>query len=448
MALQPKLGSDGLLPISIYQNMLIKLAEDQETKPGFHQYQTLRWAFRIRPGVPQRTLRRAFNKLVARHNSLRLHFVKQADEWQAKISAEHPRGLLVEDLSHLSGEAQNAAIIERGIRPISPLLEPLFEMVLMKCGNAGDVVMTRVHHSIIDGYSVVVLIEDLLKFILNMPLLGKQVGHAEFMSRRHQLLSERIEEKEMFWKERLLPVPDDLNIGRRKKGLPPISPQTVGRSVRLEDILTPGQSEMLEHNAKTAGVSSFSCLHAAFSETICQKGRQGEVLITSFMGRNDTAMAGFVGADVHGLMIKYVAKPHDIMERALWVADQIAEAANHVPTKVFTPGQEIAEAIAKKGISRFRFYVHIEHPSGRLANSPFKKLFSKGLVGKISLGLVSLEQVHLPGETETDFELGLLVRQTQNGPNASLIADAAAFSTEELTGITGGIRHQLGFDPD
>jgi hypothetical protein len=448
MAFKPTLEPNGFLPISIYQNMLMTLAENPETRPEFHQYQTLRWAFRIKPGVPQRTLRRAFSKLVARHDSLRLHFVKAGDEWQAKILAEHPQGLLVEDLSHLPEDAQNAAILERGTRPISPLFGPLFEMVLLKCGKAGDVVLIRAYHSIIDGYSAVLLIEDLLKIILNMPLLGKSVGHADFMTRRQQNLRERVEEKERFWKERLLPIPDDLNIGRRKKGLPPFSPQAVSESIRLDDILTPEQSDMLEKSAKSAGVSSFSCLHAAFSETICKMGRQNEVLMTSFLGRQDAAMMGFVGADVHGLLVKYIANPHNIMERAVWVANQIAEAANYVPSKIFSPDQDIAKAIAKKGISRSRFYVHIREPSGRLANSPFKKLFSKGLAGKVTLGLVSLERIDLPGQLDTDFELGLLVYQAKNGFNAALVADIAAFSKDELAEIADGIRHQLGFDQD
>ena len=72
--------------------------------------------------------------------------------------------------------------------------------------------------------------------------------------------------------------------------------------------------------------------------------------------------------------------------------------------------------MANKGISRLRFLVHMPHPTGRLANSPFKKLFDKGMKDKLSLGLVSLERIDLSGETETDHELVLTIRQTTEGP--------------------------------
>jgi hypothetical protein len=448
MALQSHPASNRALPISTYQRLLLDAAQNPETRAGFHENQTIRWAFRIKPTVPQRTLRRAFDKLVARHDSLRLRFVETDGDWLAEILSEHQYGLKVEDLSHLPRGAQDAAILEMATRPMTALSDPMFEMILIKCGKAGDVVLTRAHHAILDGYSVVILIEELLKIVLNMPLPKSAPGHEAFITRRQERLSERAAEKEDFWLNHLLPLPEDLNIGRKAKGLPPGSPQTLGASIRLDDILSPEQSALLEERAKTSGVSSFSSLHAAFSMTICKMADQAEVVINTVLGRQDAAMAGFVGPDMQLLVLKYTPQPGNIIERGAHVAKLIAAATEQLPTLAFMPERALAQAMTDKGTSRLRFLVHMPHPTGRLANSPFKKLFNKGMKDKLSLGLISLERVDLPGETETDHELVLTIRQTTDGPIAALVADGIAFSKEELAEIADGIRHQLGFDQD
>ena len=48
---------------------------------------------------------------------------------------------------------------------------------------------------------------------------------------------ERVEEKDQFWQDRLIPLPKDLNIGRTLKGLEKHSYRTVGKTRRLDGIL-------------------------------------------------------------------------------------------------------------------------------------------------------------------------------------------------------------------
>jgi hypothetical protein len=435
-----------LLPISNFQKMMLSAATDPETKQAFHEQKTIRWAFRITPKMPPRLLHRGFDKLVARHDSLRLRFVDTESDWRAEALPKHPQGLIIEDLSNLSSEEQDAAILEWAIQPMSALSAPLFEMVLFQCGKVGDVVLMRAHHAIMDGYSVATIIEELLKTLLNTPLFGKPPGHREFIELTLKRLRERVDEKEEFWKARLLPLPEDPQIGRKTKGLPPISPQTVGETIGLEDVLTANEAKQLAEQAKALGTSAFSILHAAFSETICEISDQQDFIVLSVLGRKDAKMSSFVGADMQALFIKYRSNPGQLAERAAWVAQQIADASDQVPTNVFLPNHAIGDAFKERKMPRTRFLVNMGHPSGRLSNSPFKKLLSNGLDGKLSMGFISVERVDLPGQTHTDFEVEFLISQTKNGPNGSLIADAAAFEPHELVKMANGIRRQLGFD--
>ncbi len=440
-------ASGRFLAVSGYQKRMIAAASDPATKQAFHEQKTIRWAFRIVPGIPLRSLRRAFDKLVARHDSLRLRFADTTEGWQAEIMLAHPQGLIVEDLSHLGSAEQDAAIHKAAIQPMSALSEPLFEMILFQCGKKSDVVLMRAHHAIIDGYSVVLIIEELLKMLLNMPLLSKPQGHKDFIELSRKRLLERVGEKEAFWQAKLLPLPEDPQIGRKALGLESISPQTVGQTIRIDDVLTPDQSGKLAERSKASSTSAFSILHTAFSETICEMSGQTEFIVLSVLGRKDSKMSSFVGADIQPLFMKYHSKPGQLAERAAWVSQQIADASDQLPTNVFSPDHAVGGAFNKKYMSPARFLVNMGHSAGRMSSSPFRKLFSKGIEGKLSFGFVSVERVDLVGQTDTDSEVEFLIGQTLCGPNGSIIADASAFDHTGLVQMARGIRSQLGFDP-
>jgi hypothetical protein len=444
MSLPQELKSGKLQPISSFQSALLVNAADPETSKYFVERYTIRWAFRIHPGVPSRTLIRAFDKLTARHDSLRLRFVDCQNGWQAEILQKHPRGLIIEDLSTLDVEAQNETICTRALEPLTAFSSAMFEMILFKCGKAGDVVLTRAQHAIIDGYGVVILIEDLLKIVMNMPLGPDAPTHEDFIIERCQKLREGAEEKAAFWRAHFLPPPAELNIGRKAKGLPAISSRSIGQTLELGQLLTPAQSTRLEQISKRTGVNAFSYLHAAFCETICSIAGQTEVLVNSVVGRMDASMMRFVGAALYPIGVNYRCNSNDIEERARWVSGAIKKACESCPNEAFELDGPITNALSEAGTTWFRFVVHIPTARARVANSPFARLFDDVNAGKVSLGFASLERFDLPGETATDCELQLSVTQVDGSPNAALVADSAAYTSDDLLAISEGIISRLG----
>jgi len=433
------------LPISVYQQAMIEAACDPGTSVGYHQHMTIRWGFRIRPGLPARTLRRAFGKLVARHESLRLRFVERKGVWKAEVLVDHPTGVIVEDLTNLDEAAQKATIIARAGAPMTALSEPMFEMIIFRCGKGGDVLVTRVHHAIIDGYSVKLLIEDLLKFILSMPIGGSAPSHNEYIIHSQKRLGERAEEKETFWKAQLLPLPEELNIGRYAKGLPAYGPRTVGSSIRLDGILSFTQVLELERKAKEIGQSVFSLYCTAFSEAICELANRNEVLMNYVMGRHDREMSRFVGVNVDLGMVKYTSDGSSLVERAKRVSHSISKMSPNLPSTTFLPGGVLDKAFSTSRTQRRRFLVHQANVVSKLpTSSPFNKIFHTAMHSALSLGHVSLERFDLPGESETEFELYLLIEPQKEGLNANLIADSEGYSQTELRDIAHAVVRQLG----
>lgn len=434
------------LPISACQEMMIATALDPETHIGYDQIQTVRWGFRITPSASVRTLKRAFDKLVARHDSLRLQFVRDPSGagWKAEILPEHPVGLIVKDLSTLPRSEQDAVIADIATTSKTALSDPLFDLHLFKCGAQGDVVVGRAHHSIIDGFGLVVLIEDLLKFVLNMPALRSAVSHEQFITARLDKIEKNRAASEAFWFDRLLPPPNEPVIGRVAKGLPTASSRVSSNAVAIGRLLEDGQSRKLDLRAKETGISAFSWIHAAFSDVLCDLAKQDEVLINSILGRQDPALSNFVGAEYQEVMIRFRKEVAGLEESARRVQAEIAAAAAATPTDLFfSLNSRIAREVKKTDAHAMRFLVHNLVPTGRLANSPFSKLFSGAMQGRISIGIVTIERLEWPYEAQF-AEIFVPISRVGAGTNAALIAQEAAFSQTEVQEMARAMVNKLG----
>lgn len=432
------------LPISPYQERMIELATLYPADYPGNIQKIIRWAFRVRPGIPERKLKRAFDKLVARHESLRMHFVEVAGSWKAEVRPTHPNGLFVEDLRHLDPTEQERVIRERAEQPMYALSPALFEMYLMQCGEMGDVVMMRLQHSVGDGYSAAILIEELMKILLMLPLGPAPASHMQFVKMRNSALADRKQEKDRYWRSKLLPLPKDLNIGRTAKGLPPQSIHTIGETRKLNHFLEPTDFSRLQKLSDTTGVTIYCYLMVAYAETICALGGGTEVLITSTFGRSDKALANFVGAELKLMSTRYIVNPTDLAERAAWFSQQLIEGAKFVPSDVFdNPKDAFAKIYEDANQSYRRFIGNFVTPSGRFANSPFKKFFGEAMTNTAHFSTYSFEQVHLPKQFETAYELNLVFNKLDAEFKASLVADALGYSEAELSEIGQGIRQRI-----
>jgi len=410
---------------------MLAAALDPKTTPEYHALNTVELGIRIQPGVNPRILRRAFNGLVKRHDSLRLRLVNRHDEWMAEILDEHPTGLIVEDFGPVDLEGQAQEIQKICAVPKTALDEALFEMRLLKFGGHGDVVLIRAQHTIIDGYSIALMLEELLGLVVGIPSVRPAISHGEFIAHREAGLQMRAAEKEQYWQESLLPLPAPQKVGRYKLGLPPASRQTMGKSVKSENILSDVTRAHLAEQAKATGLSTFCHLHAAFAEAICEAGGGDQALFLCMLGRQDARLAGFIGAEMQALRLKYHKG-----SGAAGISELISRGSDMMPSSVFDPGMPLS------GLE-FQFFVNMPTPMGRLRSSPFRKLFDQAFRENIKLGIFSMERVVIEDDAETEFDLQLKVSSDEGGGQASLIADAAAWTSDDLALIAEIMEHQV-----
>ncbi|OSQ48991.1 condensation domain-containing protein [Marivita geojedonensis] len=432
-----------LHPIRWMEQYAIDIALHPETTPHFHDYLTVRWAARVRPGLRVSTLRRAFEKLVKRHEPLRQRFVETDDGWKAEILDTHPVGLIVETHGALSDHEQVSIVTERVREPLDALSDALFEMRLLRFGDSCDVVFMRANHAIIDGYSAAMLVEELLKYILSLPVTAPVLSYGEFVGHQVRKELENAEEKAAFWRRMLLPPPTDLNIGRKARGLAPMSPATVRKPRSLDRVLEPDDTARIEELSKRTGATPFAILQAAFSETLCTLGDADSVMINGIYGRNDPALSTYVGPGIEIAPLRYDRDESGLETCIAQVVEKLSSAAKHLPTRELHPDGQIIRAFEDAGVKHDRFWVLAPLPVGRMRASPFRKLFEKVLSGPLELGAVSIEQLEIPSLAPTDVEIEFTITPAPDGPRATIHADAAAYGEDELGMIADGVREQL-----
>ncbi len=116
--------------------------------------------------VDEALLRAALAALVSHHDGLRSCFTEQDGQWRQLVAAEHrPPALAVADLAHLDEIAQREAVdaaTAKAQEEIDLAEGPLLTAVLFRLGTGRPGrLLIAVHHLVVDGVSMRVLVEDL-----------------------------------------------------------------------------------------------------------------------------------------------------------------------------------------------------------------------------------------------------------------------------------------------
>lgn len=432
-----------IFPITPYQADMVAASAHPDTSDAYHLYFTLQWGFRVRPGMRPRQLQRVFDKLVARHDSLRLRFVPTETGWAARIDETHPTGLTVTDLAKASADEQQAFLHELSQTAIKAHEGPCFELHLIRCGGEGDVVLLKAHHAIIDGYGLVILGEDLLKLFVHMPLSGQAMSHAEFVVDLERQTRKHRDDNLAFWMDELLPLPEDLNIGRVARGLPAFTPHMMDKTISLPAVFDAAEMRQLEELSASSGATVFSLIYVAFCDAICAMAGQDRVMVCSWLGRQDAQSHRFVGCDNRMVQLIHRCCDASVSDRANAVAQNLYVASDALPSDVFLPGSPFMDVLEQENRTLWRFQIHNSLPAARLSSSPFGKFFWAGLNKVVRVGPISIEKLTFERSCESRFELSVFINQSPEGHNATLVADAASFDRDELERVQAKMKEVL-----
>ncbi|MFD6285591.1 non-ribosomal peptide synthase/polyketide synthase [Streptomyces sp. NPDC060205] len=157
----PAVPRDRPLPLSGAQRRLWFL---DDLTPGGTEYNT-GLALRLRGELDTGALRRALDRLSARHDSLRTTFATEDGQGVQHVHAHTELPLRTADVTHLPAAGHDEAVEElltdELVRPFDLATGPLTRALLVRRATDDHVLLLAQHHIVTDGWSVGILTRDL-----------------------------------------------------------------------------------------------------------------------------------------------------------------------------------------------------------------------------------------------------------------------------------------------
>jgi hypothetical protein len=443
-----KIRMPAIHPVTSWQNRMIQTCGHPDCTDVFQDRMLIRFALQITPRADVRRLMRAFDKLTKRHDTLRTRFVEVDGEWKAAIDDNHPFGLQVQDIGNVDDGTFEATLNRIAAKPISVFAQSLIEMHLLRFGKRGDAVVMRVHHAITDGFGIVVMVDELIKLLLSVPILKPAVTHAQYLANWDDAESKPEMTNAEFWENKVLPIIPPLNFGRRAKGLAPLE-----NNFKLESTIglqIPADNKALAKLTKRATqnrITLYNYLFAAFADVICDQSGSDEVYVATAIGRYDHQLDTYVGHHSKLVILKYKRDAEWAMDKkATEIAEEIRDAIGHIPTTAFDREGKIHQALSQSGTALILYFVNITQAFARAKRSKFSTGFLAGDKDIIRVGPWGIRRVALWPQAHTVSELQIDLGEDNNGPLIALGADAEAFSTGDLEGFGKALMTKLDLD--
>jgi amino acid adenylation domain-containing protein/non-ribosomal peptide synthase protein (TIGR01720 family) len=423
---RPRDGS--AFPLSFAQQRLWFL---DQLEPGSAVY-NIPTALRLEGALNVQALERSLEEVVRRHESLRTLF--RSEEGQAvQVVLPPPRlPLMVVDLRELpaaerEAEAQRLVDTET-IRPFDLARGPLLRTLLLQMGDRDHVLLLTVHHIVSDGWSMDVLIRELV--MLNRafsagqpsPLPELPIQYVDYASwQREQLQGEVLEKQLAYWRKQLEGAP-------RLLELPTDRPRPAVRSTRGANQpvqLSRASSEALMALCGREGVTPFMALLAAFQVLLHRYSGQDDICVgTPIAGRERAELEGLIGFFTNTLVLR--ARPSGRLTFRRLLA-QVREVALGAYAHQDVPFEKLVEEL---------------QPVRSLSHSPlFQVMFSLQREAKTSQSLPGLTFRLVRGEGQlAKFDLNLTLAELPEGFAGALEYNTDLFDAATAARMAGHLR--------
>ena len=280
-------------PLSYGQQALWFLHQVAPESASYH----VAFTARIFSPLDVSALRLAFQTLVDRHASLRAMFPATHGVPVQRVPGYTPIAFTEIDATSWDDEQLYQTITSDYRQPFDLAVGPLFRVSIYSSAQS-CVLLITIHHIIIDGWSLWILLDELRTLyaagVSNSPagLPGIGVEYSDFIRWQADLLTNQEEELWKFWKAQLPIELPSLNL---PEDHPRPSVQTY-HGAAMNFILDTDLSARLKALAKVEGVTLFTLLLAAFQALLHRYTGQGDIIVgTPTFGRNEARFAKVVG---------------------------------------------------------------------------------------------------------------------------------------------------------
>ncbi|NBC46059.1 amino acid adenylation domain-containing protein, partial [Corallococcus exiguus] len=398
-----RVAHEGPPPLSFAQQRLWLL---DQLQPGSAAY-NIPAALRLKGQVDIESLRRAFEALVARHETLRTTLVQHQGQPAQHIHAPTAWTMPLLDVSSLPDpqreeEARRLANVE-ALRPFDLEAGPLLRTSLVRLGDAEHLLLVTMHHIVSDGWSMGVLVRELTALYAafhadQVPDLAPlPVQYADFaVWQQAWLQGETLEAQLAYWKEKLAGAPAALELPTDRPR-PPVQSHR-GSTVPLR--LARPVSDALKVLAQREGATPFMLLLAAFQVLLSRYSGQDDISVgTPIAGRTQAETEGLIGFFINTLVLRARVQPESTFRELLAQVRGTTLAAyehQHLPFEKLVEAVQPVRDLSRSALFQAMFV---------LQNAPTEALNVPGL---------SFEQLPLESAS-AKFDLTLTLQESPQG---------------------------------
>jgi len=269
-------------------------------------------AVRLTGALSLPAMEQAFASLVARHETLRTVFQRQADERLTQVAVEPAVNVEQLDVSALPAAEREQAVSDAATRqsllPFDLEHGPLLRVQLLKLADQEHVLLLTLHHIVSDGWSMNVLIDEFIRCYdaherneePQLPALPIQYSDYALWQRRWLEAGEQARQLE-YWQARLgdehpvLELPTDHPR--------PAMPSHQG--TRHNFAIDPALAAQLRSCAQQHNVTLFMLLLGAFNVLLHRYTGQGDIRVgVPIANRNRTEVEGLIGFFVNTQVLR------------------------------------------------------------------------------------------------------------------------------------------------
>ncbi len=297
----------GNIPLSYAQQRLWYIDQLQPNNTAYNIFIPLRVSGFL--DIP--TLELCLNEIIRRHEILRTNFIVDNGQPIQVITSSLNLELPIIDLSKLSDTEREQTIqslvTQEAEKPFNLDTNQLLRVALLHLSETEYVLLFTMHHIISDGWSVEVLIKELLTLYEAYslgevsPLPELPIQYADFaIWQRQWLQGEILEQLLSYWKKQLENLPTLKLPTDYPRSLTPTyqgSAQTFTISSTL--------SQQIKTLSNQQGVTLFMTLQAAFATLMHYYSEQDDIVIgTDIANRNQGETEGLIGFFVNQLVLR------------------------------------------------------------------------------------------------------------------------------------------------
>ncbi|WP_122744118.1 non-ribosomal peptide synthetase, partial [Pseudomonas viridiflava] len=419
---------EGPVPLSFAQQRLWFLAQMEDANSAYN----IPLGLQLTGQLDTRALKRALERIVVRHDSLRSRFIQQEGEARVEAAAASVvPDLLWQDLRGQDEQALQRVVREEAAQPFDLLDDLPIRGRLLCLAEDRHVLLLTLHHIVADGWSLGVFTRELTALYrafsqgLDDPLPPLALQYADYtLWQRDWLDGERMSHQSDYWHQALSGAPALLTLPTDRPR--PARQDYSGASVAVR--LDPRLCDDLKTFCQLHAVTPFMLFMGAWAVLLARLSGQSEVVIgMPVANRRRSEVEELIGLFVNTLAVRIdTSGEPDVSTLLARIKSQVIQAQEH---------QDLP----------FELVVERLRPQRSLAHSP---LFQASLAWDGSQGLgLQLGDLHLQPLSEqptfAKFDLTLSMGETDEGFGGVVDYATALFDESTVVRYVGYLEQLL-----